>query len=118
MVPFQVFLDRLQRGPRPLQLSSSSARRLLQLSAPPTVLVLGWAWFLGSLAFRILGGFGLAWLLILFGLIWLGLALAGFGLSLLGFWLDSVWVGFGFDSRFGLVLAWFRVDSVDLHRLY
>ena len=59
------------------------------LSAPPRVLVLGWACFLGPPASMILAGFGLALAGFKFDLVGFGLALAlvGFGLLFLGFWI-------------------------------
>ena len=48
------------------------------LSAPPRVLVLGWACFLGPPASMILAGFGLA--------------LAGFRFDLVGFGLAWLWL--------------------------
>ena len=75
------------------------------LSSPLPVLVLGWARFLGSLAFRLLGGFGLASFGFYLAWIWLGLALAGFGLLLPGFWVDLGLI-FAFSIAFTMIFAY------------
>ena len=62
------------------------------LSSPLPVLVLGWARFWGSLAFRLLGGFGLAsfgFYLARFGWAWLWLDLGCFYQDF-----GWIWVGF------------------------